>query len=203
MRTDLFDFDLPPHFIGQNPAEPRDASKLMVLNRASGSLEHRSFRDIGDYLKPGDLLIANDSRVIPARLRAAKSTGGRVEILLLRQMDEAGRCWEALVRGRNISAGSVLAVDRGVAPDLSATIEDVGASGIRVIAFSEPIRDDLAEFGEIPLPPYITSFLGDRERYQTVYSRTEGSVAAPTAGLHFTPELLFDLRRDEAFVLIP
>ena len=195
MRTDLFDYDLPTSFIAQSPAEPRDSSRLMVIDRASGSIEHRQFREIGEYLHPDDLLIANDSRVIPARLFAKKSTGGKIEILLLRSLNENGELWECLVRGRNVFEGSVLSLDAvsGASPVMG-SIESVEDFGIRVIRFSEPIGNALAQFGEIPLPPYITAYSGDRERYQTVYSRVEGSVAAPTAGLHFTPDLLVALR---------
>jgi len=205
MRTDLFDYDLPSSFIAQQPAEPRDSSRLLVLHRASGAIEHRRFYDIGDYLAAGDLLVANDSRVIPARLHGHKPTGGAVEIFLLHQRDGSGREWACLVCGRGLGEGaevilspnpqSPISAPRSPAPaPLRAVIKTVLPSGARVVAFPAPIRPYLNELGEIPLPPYITGYEGDRERYQTIYSRPEGSVAAPTAGLHFTPELLLALR---------
>ncbi len=200
MQTSLFDYNLPPAFIAQQPAEPRDSSRLLVLYRDSGAIEHRRFSDIGDYLHTGDLLVGNDSRVIPARLHGHKPTGGAVEIFLLRQLDETGIEWECLVRGRGLSEG----VEIDLTPNLQSpipnpqslrvTIVSVLPSGSRVVTFSSPVRPYLDELGEIPLPPYITEYSGDAERYQTIYSRPEGSVAAPTAGLHFTPELLLELR---------
>lgn len=190
MDTALFDYELPASFIAQQPAEPRDSSRLLVLHRADGRLEHRTFRDICEYLHAGDLLVANDSRVIPARLHGYKPTGGAVEVFLLRQQDDAGLLWECLVRGRGLNAGATVALGA----ELTATVREVMPAGTRVVEFSAPVRPYLDELGEVPLPPYITAYAGDRERYQTVYSRPEGSVAAPTAGLHFTPELLFDLR---------
>lgn len=200
MQTSLFDYDLPQSFIAQQPAEPRDSSRLLVLDRATGALEHRRFSDIGDYLNPGDLLVGNDSRVIPARLHGRKPTGGAVEIFLLGQRDEEGREWECLVRGRGLHAGAqvILAPAQenvaALASALTADVVDVLPSGARVVVFSAPVRPYLDELGEIPLPPYITEYAGEKERYQTIYSRPEGSVAAPTAGLHFTPELLLALR---------
>ena len=190
MDTALFDYELPASFIAQQPAEPRDSSRLLVLHRADGRLEHRTFRDVGEYLRAGDLLVANDSRVIPARLHGHKPTGGAVEVFLLRQHDDDGLRWECLVRGRGLNEGATVALGAG----LNATVLEVLPSGTRIVAFSAPVRPYLDELGEVPLPPYITAYAGDRERYQTIYSRPEGSVAAPTAGLHFTPELLFDLR---------
>jgi len=195
MKTSLFDYDLPAAFIAQQPAEPRDSSRLLVLHRENGEIEHRRFTDVADYLNPGDLLVANDSRVIPARLHAHKSTGGSVEILLLQRMDEVGSRWECLVRGRNIAPGMELSIDHDGSLITGAVKSVKEGSGARVIDFSRPMDGLLEEIGEIPLPPYITAYEGDRERYQTVYSRPDGSVAAPTAGLHFTPDLLIDLRR--------
>jgi len=208
MQTDLFDYELPQSYIAQQPAEPRDSSRLLVLHRADGRMEHRRFRDIVDYLVPGDLLVANDSRVIPARLHGRKSTGGRAEIFLLRQLDEEGLRWECLVRGRGLMEGMVVEVERlqtaeqkltivncqlaiDNLPAIVATIERVEASGTRVVRFSQSPID----LGEIPLPPYITEYTGDPERYQTIYSRPQGSAAAPTAGLHFTPDLLLELQQ--------
>ena len=194
MKTNLFDYDLPQSYIAQQPAEPRDSSRLLVLDRATGQIEHRIFREIGDYLQAGDLLVGNNSRVIPARLHGHKPTGGAVEIFLLRQVDEVGQEWICLVRGRNLVAGATVLLGVPSAAPLVATITTVHESGTRTINFSAPIQPYLAELGEVPLPPYITEYHGDRERYQTIYSRPEGSAAAPTAGLHFTPELLVNLR---------
>jgi S-adenosylmethionine:tRNA ribosyltransferase-isomerase len=191
MKTALFDYDLPEQFIAQQPAEPRDNSRLLVLHRRDGRIEHRIFREIGDYLHVGDLLVANDSRVIPARLHGRKPTGGEVEIFLLRQQDNAGVQWECLVRGRNLREGVTVALS----DLLKAVIIGVTPTGTRIVEFTEPVHPYLDALGEVPLPPYITQYAGDRERYQTVYSRPEGSVAAPTAGLHFTPELLIALRK--------
>lgn len=200
METNLFDYNLPAEYIAQQPVEPRDGSRLLVLHRADGRMEHRHFRDLGDYLAQGDLLVANDSRVIPARLHATKSTGGRVEIFLLNQLDDMGAEWRCLVRGRGLQAGSVLTIE-GADPGaqtppqpLRGTITEVHDTGSRTVRFSTAISPFLEDLGEIPLPPYITEYAGDPERYQTIYSRPQGSVAAPTAGLHFTPELLVALR---------
>lgn len=191
MKTALFDYALPPEYIAQSPAEPRDASKLLVLDRATGTIEHRTFRDIGDYLHPGDLVVANDSRVIPARLFGTKPTGGRIELFLLHRLNNDDSTWEALVRGRGLTEGTEIQL----ADDMVAHITAVLPDGSRHVRFNHPVSRWLSEQGEIPLPPYITDYQGDRERYQTVYSRREGSVAAPTAGLHFTPDLLISLRQ--------
>jgi len=208
MQTELFDYELPPALIAQQPAQPRDNSRLLVLHRADGRIEHRHFREIGDYLHAGDLLVANNSRVIPARLHGRKATGGQVEIFLLRQQDAAGQEWDCLVRGRKLDVGVKISLEPST-PDVAAaqsatphapveaTILAVYATGTRCVRFSVPIQLALAQFGEIPLPPYITEYVGDRERYQTIYSQPEGSVAAPTAGLHFTPDLLLSLRHQE------
>ncbi len=190
METALFDYELPESYIAQQPAEPRDSSRLMVLHRADGRIEHRIFREIGDYLRAGDLLVANDSRVIPARLHGRKPTGGEVEVFLLRRRDEEGKVWECLVRGRGLNEGTKVYLSE----ELFAEIVAVTPAGTRIVEFSAPVHPYLDALGEVPLPPYITQYTGDRERYQTVYSRPEGSVAAPTAGLHFTPELLLRLR---------
>ena len=187
MRTDLFSYDLPKSFIAQRPAEPRDSSRLLVLDRESGRIEHSRFSEIGGFLRRGDLLVANDSRVVPARLRGRKPTGGAVEIFLLRQLDEEGREWSCLVRGRGLRVGAKVELDGG---PVEVEIVSEGQGGQRRARFSTAIGEILEELGELPLPPYITEFAGDKGRYQTVYSRRDGSVAAPTAGLHFTPELL-------------
>lgn len=196
MKTALFDYLLPPALIAQQPAEPRDASRLMVLDRRTGAISHHIFGEIGDHLRPGDLLVANDSRVIAARLLGHKSTGGSVEVFLLRPRNDSGSEWECLVRGRNLVEGVEVFLDSqtGDGP-IVATIVEVHESGVRTMRFSVPLWERLEMLGEVPLPPYITSYTGDRERYQTIFSRDLGSVAAPTAGLHFTPELLVRLRR--------
>ncbi len=191
MRTELFDYDLPKRFIAQRPAEPRDSSRLLVLERASGRIEHRVFSEIADFVRAGDVLVANDSRVVPARLRGHKPTGGAVEIFLLRKLDETGRAWRCLARGRGLRVGAKVRLDGG---PIDAEIVSEGAGGLREARFSVPIGEILGELGELPLPPYISEYAGEKGRYQTVYSRADGSVAAPTAGLHFTPELLRRLR---------
>ena len=191
MRTDLFDYELPKRFIAQRPAEPRDSSRLLVLDRGSGRIEHRRFGEIGSYLRAGDVLVANDSRVVPARLRGRKPTGGAVEIFLLRKLDDGGREWHCLVRGRGLRVGARVELDGG---PVEAEIVGEESGGLRWARFSSPIVEILGELGELPLPPYITEFSGDTGRYQTVYSRADGSVAAPTAGLHFTPKLLERIR---------
>lgn len=191
MRTDLFGYELPRSFIAQQPAEPRDSSRLLVLERATGRIEHCRFCEIGEFLCCGDVLVANDSRVIPARLRGRKATGGAVEIFLLRRLDDTGREWRCLVRGRGLRAGAGVELGGGV---VGAEIVAEEGGGVRRARFSAPIGEVLEKLGEMPLPPYITEFTGEKGRYQTVYSRADGSVAAPTAGLHFTPELLQTLR---------
>jgi S-adenosylmethionine:tRNA ribosyltransferase-isomerase len=193
MKTSDFDYHLPPELIAQTPIEPRDASRLLVVDRQTGALEHRLFRDVSDYLRPGDLLIGNDSRVIPARLHGHKATGGEIEIFLLRPMESAA--WECLVGGKGLRPGIQVEVQpRANGPAITATILSETGTGGRVIAFDPPAEKWLWDVGEVPLPPYIHTPLTDPERYQTVYSRIEGSVASSTAGLHFTPELLVRLR---------
>ena len=190
-----YDYELPKELIAQTPIEPRDAARLMVIHRATGEIEHRVFRDIVEYLCPGDVLVANDSRVIPARLRARKvPTGGRVELLLLNRRDAT--TWEVLVGGRRVRKGTRLEVrrDHGGAPYLSAEVIEVLDGPRRVVCFDRPVEEVWDELGEVPLPPYVHEPLRDPERYQTVYARAEGSAAAPTAGLHFTPELMHRLR---------
>ena len=193
MKTSDFDYDLPPELIAQTPVEPRDASRLLVLDRATGQLAHRHFADISDYLRPGDLLVGNNSRVIPARLHGVKETGGSVEIFLLKP--QAGGSWQCLVGGKGLRPGVRVRIDHGTREgEILATVLSETESGGRVIAFDPPVDEWLWDVGETPLPPYIHEPLTDAERYQTVYSRIEGSVASSTAGLHFTPELLIQLR---------
>lgn len=202
MRTDQFDYSLPPELIAQTPIEPRDYSRLMVAHRVSSVIEHRRFFELGDYLREGDLLVANESRVLPARLRGRKvPSGGRIEALLLRPVpmpDDVGEplTWEALVSpGRRIQDGTRLAFgDASTGAYLEADVVARTELGGRILRFAQPPRPFLDALGEMPLPPYIHEVLDDRERYQTVYARTEGSAAAPTAGLHFTPRLIEELR---------
>jgi len=185
MKTTDFDYFLPTGLIAQTPIEPRDHSRLMVLNRRGGSVEHRRFFEITDYLRDGDVLVFNDSRVIPARLKGRRvGSGGRVEILLLRRTER--NIWEALVKpARRLNIGAEVEINgMGI---LSEIIGE-GDGGIRTIKFSD--ESLLSAVGEVPLPPYIHTPLENPERYQTIYARVVGSVAAPTAGLHFTPELL-------------
>ncbi|HKY83340.1 MAG TPA: tRNA preQ1(34) S-adenosylmethionine ribosyltransferase-isomerase QueA [Anaerolineales bacterium] len=185
MRTDDFDYDLPQRFIAQRPAEPRDASRLLVLDRSRDQITHALFRDLPSYLNPGDVLVLNETRVIPARLHARKRPGGGVvELLLLRRIEP--RLWEVMVGGRGLTVGTVVDVEGG--PE--GTIEAAGHAALRVIRFSEPIAPLLDSIGSMPLPPYIREPLRSPDEYQTVYARTPGSAAAPTAGLHFTPALL-------------
>ncbi len=190
-----FEYHLPPELIAQEPVEPRDASRLMVVDRATGTIAHHIFRDLPQFLRPGDLLVYNESRVVPARLFARKPTGGRVEILLLRP--RSGTVWEALVRGRAVRAGGRLEVldgPEGAPTGAGVEVLEEGERGLRVLAFDRPALALAEAVGQTPLPPYIHRPLRDPERYQTVYARTPGSAAAPTAGLHFTPDLLFRLR---------
>lgn len=194
MKTADFDYHLPKGLIAQRPLPQRDASRLLVLHRASGQLEQRQFSQLGDYLRPGDILVANDSRVIPARLYGRKATGGKVEILLLEQENE--QVWRALVGGRRLQAGSQIHLDNkdGTDSSITATITAVLPGPQRQLQFSQPLTAYLDQLGHTPLPPYIHEPLADDERYQTVYARPAGSAAAPTAGLHFTGDLLLALR---------
>lgn len=191
MKLSDFSYDLPEELIAQTPLSQRDASRLLVLDRTTGEYCDRHFEDILDYFQPGDCLIANDSRVIPARLQAKRPTGGAVEIFLLRPHTHDK--WECLVKpGRNAREGQILLLE-----DVTATVLEVLPDGNRIISFACPegdITQRLKTLGEVPLPPYIHEKLADAERYQTVYSKAEGSVAAPTAGLHFTPDLLHKLK---------
>jgi S-adenosylmethionine:tRNA ribosyltransferase-isomerase len=191
MNLSDFDYDLPERFIAQRPLELRDASRLLVLDRKTGAIQHHQFREIGQFLRAGDVLVLNNTRVIPARLMARKAgTGGQVEILMLKR--RAPLNWEVLVGGKNIRTGAVLDVDGHAG--LQAIVMQEFAGSRRMVQFSQPISPLLDRVGRVPLPPYIHEPLADPERYQTVYAQEEGSAAAPTAGLHFTPELLEGLR---------
>jgi S-adenosylmethionine:tRNA ribosyltransferase-isomerase len=191
LRVDDFDYDLPTDAIAQAPAEPRDASRLLVLDRSRPhDIEHSSFRDIGERLRPGDLLVVNDSRVIPARLQARRRSGGAAEILVLRPLDDGSSRWEALVRpSRKVADGELLELRNGETVEVGGRLAD----GIRAIRFDGDPHAVMAAAGEMPLPPYIHDRSAPAERYQTVYALPPGSAAAPTAGLHFTPALLASL----------
>jgi len=188
LKTSDFNYHLPESPSRKTPLEPRDSSRLLVLHRKTGKLEHRFFNQIGDYLNPGDLLVLNQTRVIPARIYARKPTGGRVELLLLRRRDTL--TWECLVGGKGLRVGSLVTVNDGPQAEI---IEMLNGSE-RLVKFSEPIEPYFPKVGNVPLPPYIHEKLDDPERYQTVYAREPGSAAAPTAGLHFTPRLLDELQ---------
>ena len=188
MKTHDFWYDLPEELIAQTPLLKRDESKLLVIDRESGSLEHMQFYDILDYLQAGDCLVMNDSRVLPARLLGNRPTGGAVELLLLRELGD--NRWECLAKpGRKMQVGQEVIFGNG---DLTATVCDICEDGNRIVEFHYEgiFLEVLERLGKMPLPPYIKAELKDQERYQTVYSREIGSAAAPTAGLHFTEELL-------------
>ena len=218
MKTSDFDYELPQSLIAQTPIEPRDASRLMVLDRQTGTIEHRHFQDILDYLQPGDVLVCNESRVIPARLYGRKvPSGGKVELLLIAKRGE--NLWEVLVRGRKVRVGTRIEIgDRGhwdlgkelspipysLSPITGKVMGETEAGG-RLIRFDKPIESVLDELGVMPLPPYVHEPLSDPERYQTIYARVRGSVAAPTAGLHFTPGLVDKIGRkgvEFAFIVL-
>ena len=211
MKTSDFEYELPPELIAQEPCPERDACRLLIMNRTTGALEDRVFRDIVDYVKPGDLMVVNETRVLPARLIGAKrGTGGAAEVFLLREVfgrepkTSSSALWEVLVKpGKRLKPGSGAIVDfhdASGAVALSAEIvdwADAGTRGERIARLSTawPSLDEaLHAVGHTPLPPYIKDYNGDEELYQTVYSKRESSAAAPTAGLHFTPELIGRLR---------
>ena len=192
LKTHDFWYDLPEELIAQTPLQKRDTSRLLVLGRETGAVEHKHFYNILEYLQPGDCLVMNDSRVLPARLLGHRPTGGAVEVLLLRDLGE--NRWECLCKpGRKMQVGQQVIFGDG---ELTATVAEVTESGNRIVEFSyEGIFLEMLErLGKMPLPPYIREELADQERYQTVYSKEVGSAAAPTAGLHFTNELLDALR---------
>lgn len=193
MRTSDFYYDLPPELIAQTPLERRDGSRLLVLDRETGKTEHRHFYDLPDYLRPGDCLALNNSRVLPARLLGRRATGGAVEVLLLRDMGDG--VWECLARpARKCRMGAALSFGEDA---LTAVVVGEGDEGKRLVKFHYEgiFLEALERLGRMPLPPYIKEELEDGERYQTVYSRVTGSAAAPTAGLHFTEELLGQIER--------
>lgn len=195
METKDFDFYLPEDLIAQYPSKERDASRLMVLSRATGEVSHRGFRDIKDLLHPGDVLVLNDTRVLPARLVGKKATGGRAELLLTVKLAsaQAGKeVWRCMVKpAKGVGPGTRFFFDEGA----EAVVLESGSDSFRVCEFTAPL--DIEKIGKVPLPPYIRREAeeGDRERYQTVFAAAAGAVAAPTAGLHFTAELLDEIRR--------
>lgn len=195
MKTSDFNFELPPELIAQTPIERRDASRLLVLNKDTGAYEHKHFFDLPDYLQPGDCLILNNSRVLPARLLGQRIPGGGAcEVLLL--IDRGERVWECLVRpGKKLRKGAKVSFGGG---ELTGEVVDELPGGNRLVRFDYEgiFLEVLDRLGKMPLPPYIKEELQDRERYQTVYSKVNGSAAAPTAGLHFTPELLENLQQN-------
>ena len=189
LKTSDFDYNLPQERIAQTPMEPRDHARLLVYRRETDATEHKRFYDILDYIKPGDLLVVNQTRVIPARMYAHKLPGmGRLEILLLRKQSELE--WSCLIGGSGMKVGRRLQVIDGPSAEVIEVLE--GAK--RVLRFDEPIETFFNRAGHVPLPPYIHGYTGDPERYQTVFNKNPGSAAAPTAGLHFTPELLEKLK---------
>ncbi len=193
MNVSDFYYDLPEELIAQTPIEKRDESRLMVLNREDQSIEHKKFKDIIDYLEPGDCLVRNNTKVIPARLYGKKATGAKIEFLLLNQIE--GDIWESIVRpGHKLKPGTEVEFGDGL---LKATVLDIMPGGTRKVEFKYDgiFNEILDKIGLMPLPPYIHESLKDNDRYQTVYARYEGSAAAPTAGLHFTPELFEKLKQ--------
>ena len=194
MKTSDFWYELPEELIAQTPLEKRDSSRLLVLDRNSGAVSHKHFYNIIDYLKPGDCLVMNDSRVLPARLLGHRPSGGAVEVLLLRDLGD--KKWECLCKpGRKMQVGSEVIFGNG---ELTAVVTEVKDDGNRIVEFRYEgiFLEVLERLGKMPLPPYIKAELADQERYQTVYSREVGSAAAPTAGLHFTNELLENIRKN-------
>lgn len=197
-----FDYDLPQDLIAQHPMEPRDHSRLLVVDKKTGEIEHKHFYDLVNYLKPGDVLVFNDTRVIPARLHGTKDTGAHVEVFLLTRRDATD--WEVLVRpGKKLQVGAKI----NFSDELSCEVIEHTDFGGRVVRFKYDgiFEEILDRLGETPLPPYITAPLEDKERYQTVYNRERGSAAAPTAGLHFTKELMQKIKEigcEEVFVTL-
>jgi len=195
LKTADFSYHLPPDRIAQRPVRPRDASRLLVYQEDSGRVTHTRFYQLGDYLDPGDVLVINDTRVLPARIKGSKAaTGGKVELLLLEK--ESDRTWQAWVGGSGLTAGKMIQLGR----KLEAEVIEVREGPLRVVRFQEPVEPYLDELGVMPLPPYIKAELEDPEEYQTVYADQLGSAAAPTAGLHFTPRLMAELQESGVLV---
>lgn len=187
MKTSDFDYFLPEELIAQTPVYPRDSSRLLVYERQADKVHHKTFKDILDFLKPGDLLVRNNTKVLPARMFATTRNGGKVEVLLLKRFDLTE--WEVLVKpGKKAKPGAELVLSDKLKMQVLSTIEESGSRRVKFI-YQGVFEDIIAEIGEMPLPPYIKEKLADQNRYQTVYAVKDGSAAAPTAGLHFTPEL--------------
>ncbi len=199
MRTSDFDYYLPEELIAQTPVEPRDTSRLLAYQIKADKIEHKIFKDVVSYLKEGDVLVRNNTRVLPARMFAFTENGGKVEILLLKRFDL--KTWEVLVKpGKKARIGKVLTISNELKLKVIDNIEESGSRKVEFI-YDGVFEDIISRLGEMPLPPYITQKLQDKERYQTVYSKTDGSAAAPTAGLHFTPELLEELTKKGVIIV--
>ena len=191
MKTDDFDYFLPEELIAQTPVYPRDSSRLLVYDREKDTIEHKNFFDIKSYLKKGDVLVRNNTKVLPARLFSYTAHGGKVEILLLKRFNLTE--WEVLVKpGKKAKPGAILKVSENLKAEVLSNIEESGGRRVK-FHYDGVFEDIISNLGEMPLPPYITKKLEDQNRYQTVYAKEQGSAAAPTAGLHFTPELLKEL----------
>lgn len=192
MKTSDFDYYLPEELIAQTPVEPRDSSRLLVYNRAKDKVYHKHFYDIKEFLRPGDLLVRNNTRVLPARMFGYTKNGGKVEILLLKRFNLIE--WEVLVKpGKKAKPGAELVLSEELSLTVLETIEEAGSRRVK-FHFDGVFEDIISRIGEMPLPPYITEKLKDKERYQTVYAKVDGSAAAPTAGLHFTDKLLSEIK---------
>ena len=188
MKTSDFDYNLPPELIAQTPVYPRDSSRLLAFDRANDKIEHKHFCDIIDYLKEGDVLVRNNTKVLPARMFACTKNGGKVEVLLLKRFNLNE--WEVLVKpGKKAKPGVTLTFNEELSLEVLGTIEESGSRRVKFI-YDGVFEDVISRIGEMPLPPYITEKLKDQNRYQTVYAKVDGSAAAPTAGLHFTDELI-------------
>ena len=193
MKTSDFDYFLPEELIAQTPATPRDSSRLLVYDREKDSVEHKHFYDIVDYLKEGDVLVRNNTKVLPARMFAYTKNGGKVEVLLLKRFNLNE--WEVLVKpGKKAKPGAELVLSEELSLQVLENIEESGSRKVKFI-YDGVFEDIISRLGEMPLPPYITEKLKDQERYQTVYAKVDGSAAAPTAGLHFTPELIEKIKQ--------
>lgn len=192
MKTSDFDYYLPEELIAQTPIEPRDHSRLLVYNRAEDKIYHKKFYDLKDFLRKGDLLVRNNTRVLPARMFAYTEHGGKVEILLLKRFNLTE--WEVLVKpGKKAKPGTTLTISNELKLTVLSTIEEAGSRRVK-FEYDGVFEDIISRIGEMPLPPYITEKLKDKERYQTVYAKVDGSAAAPTAGLHFTENLITDIK---------
>ncbi len=191
MKTSDFDYFLPEELIAQTPVEPRDSSRLLVYDRSSDKVYHKHFFNLTEFLRPGDVLVRNNTKVLPARLFGYTTNGGKVEVLLLKRFNLTE--WEVLVKpGKKAKPGATLTINEELSLEVLSTIEETGSRRVK-FAFNGVFEDIISRIGEMPLPPYITEKLKDKERYQTVYAKVDGSAAAPTAGLHFTDKLLKEI----------